>query len=82
MFIWEKQENILWVHYDLKCFRWLCVGLRGRCKCAISRLAHLTYAEPFWFYANAVLVGRNEKEVMQDNYRGTLETGGALTAVI
>lgn len=60
--------------------RVLDIGGQGRH--AISQVPHLVYAEPFPFYANVISVGRNEKVVMQDNYRGTPETGGALTVVI
>lgn len=60
----------------------MCVGHGGQYRHAISQVPHLEYAEPFPFYANVISVGRNEKVVMQDNYQGTPETGGALTVVI
>lgn len=83
MFICEKPENILWVHYDLQLFRLLCVGHGGgQDRHAISQVPHPAYAEPFLFYANVISAGRNEKVVMQDNYQGTPETGGGLTVVI
>lgn len=58
LFICEKPENILWVHYDLESFRWLCVGHGGQDRHAISQVPHLEYAEPFLFYANAISAGR------------------------
>lgn len=60
----------------------MCVGHGGQDWHAISQVPHLVYAEPFPFYANVISVGRNEKVVMQDNYQGTPETGGALSVVI
>lgn len=82
LFICEKPENILWVHYDLESFHHSCVGHGGQDRHAISQVPHLAYAEPFLFYANVISVGRNEKVVMQDNYQGAPETGGAVTVVI
>lgn len=60
----------------------MCVGHGGQDRHAISQVPRLAYAEAFLFYANVISVGRNEKVVMQDNYQGTPETGGALTVVI
>lgn len=82
LFICEKPENILWVHYDLESFRELCVGHGGQDRHAISQVPRLAYAEPLLFYANVFSVGRNDNVVMQDNYQGTPETGGALTVAI
>lgn len=82
LFICEKPENILWVHYDLESFLFSWVGHGGQDRRAISQVPHLAYAEPFLLYANVISVGRNEKVVMHDNYQGTPETGGALTVVI
>lgn len=45
-------------------------------------MPHLVYVMPFLFDANVISVGRNEKVVVRGNYRGTLETGGAITVVI
>lgn len=54
----------------MESFRYSCVEHGGQDGRAISQVPHLVYVMPFLFDANVISVGRNEKVVMQGNYRG------------